>query len=73
MMTEEDFATLNGDFDDFLYKVVMNYDVNYPALAAVIMGRMVSLAQISNMEDILLQILPHMENKLKGQTDGRIH
>lgn len=72
-MTEEDIATLNGDFDDFLYKVVMNYDINYPALAGVIMARMVTLAQISNSEDVLLLLLPHMENTLKGPTDGRIH
>ena len=73
MMTDEDFATLNGDFDDFLYKVVMNYDVNYPALAAIIMGRMVSLAKMSNSEDILLKIMPYMENTLKGAPDGRVH
>jgi len=72
-MTEQDIVTLNEDFDDFLYKIVMNYDVNYAALAGVIMARMVTLAKISECEDVLLLLLPHMENTLKGATDGRIH
>ena len=72
-MTEEDILTLNGDFDDFLHKVVMNYDVNYPALASVIMARMCSLAKISNNEETLLTLFPHMENILKGGSHGRIH
>jgi hypothetical protein len=72
-MTDQEFATLNGDFDDFLHKIVMNYDVNYPALASMIMGKMVSLAQITQSENVLLHLLPHMENTLKGGTNGRIH
>jgi len=72
-MTAEEILTLNDDFDDFLRKVVMNYDVNYAALAGVIMARMVTLAQISNSEDVLLLLLPYMENTLKGAPDGRVH
>ena len=72
-MTEQDIETLNGDFDDFLHKVVMNYDINYPALAAIIMARMVSLAKISECQNVLLYLLPHMENTLREQHDGTIH
>lgn len=72
-MTEEQLATLTGDFDDFLRKIVMNYDINYPALASVIMARMVTLAQISQSENSLLLLLTHMENKLKGEPNARIH
>jgi hypothetical protein len=72
-MTAEQIATLTGDFDDFLHKIVMNYDINYPALAGIIMARMVTLAQISQSENALLLLLPHMENTLKGEPNGRIH
>jgi hypothetical protein len=72
-MTDEQLATLTGDFDDFLRKIVMNYDINYPALAGVIMARMVTLAQISQSENALLLLLPHMENTLKGELNDRIH
>jgi hypothetical protein len=72
-MTDEQIATLNGDFDDFLFKVVRNYDINYAALVGVIMARMVTLAKISESQDVLLLLLPHIENTLKGERNGRIH
>lgn len=72
-MTDDQIATLGQDFDDFLHKIVMNYDVNYPALASVILARMTSLAQITECQDVLLYLLPHMENKLKGDSNGRYH
>jgi hypothetical protein len=42
-------------------------------LAGVIMARMVTLAQISQSENALLLLLPHMENTLKGELNDRIH
>lgn len=72
-MTDNDFITLNEDFDDFLHKVVMNYDVNYSSLAGIIMARMVSLAKVSNNENTLLGLLPHMQESLNEKTDGTIH
>lgn len=72
-MTEEQINTLNEDFDDFLYKVVMNYDINYAALAGIIMARMVTLARVAQSEDILLLLLPHMENSLRDEPNGKLH
>lgn len=69
-MSDEEFATLNQDFVDFLYKVAMNYTVSYQHLAAMIMARMVSLAKISNSEETLLLLLPVMEQSLKEQPHG---
>jgi len=69
-MSEEEFATLNQDFVDFLYKFSMNYTVSYQHLAAMIMARMVSLAKISNSEETLLLLLPVMEQSLKEQPHG---
>jgi translation elongation factor EF-Ts len=73
-MTETEFVTMNEDFIDFLNKIVRNYDVNYPQLAAMIMARMVSLAIISNSEDVLLKLLPEMEKNLNDNNRiGPIH
>jgi hypothetical protein len=68
-MTDEEFETLNQDFVDFLNKIVMNYSVNYPVLAGMIMARMVSLAKIANSRDILLKMLPVMEKSLVESDD----
>jgi hypothetical protein len=64
---------ITEDFDDFLMKIVLNYEVTYAELAGIIMARMVTLAQNSGGEEIMLKLLPHMENTLKGSQDGRIH
>jgi hypothetical protein len=72
-MTAEDIVQLNDDFDDFLYKIAMNYNVSYAALSGVIMARMVALAQAAEQQHVLLLLLPHMENTLKGELNGRIH
>ncbi len=62
-MTDEQLATVTGDFDDFLRKIVMNYDINYPALAGVIMARMVTLAQISQSENALLLLFHQQQHQ----------
>ena len=71
-MTQDEIDTLTQDYDDFLYKIALNYDVNYAALSVIIMSRMVSLAQICQQQNVLLHLLPHLENKLRGEPDGRL-
>ena len=71
-MLDHRIVEITEDFDDFLIKIVLNYEVTYPELAGIIMARMVTLAQNSGGEDIMLRLLPHMEKTLKQgmNTDG---
>ena len=64
---------ITEDFDDFLMKIVSNYEVTYPELAGIIMARMVTLAQNSGGEYIMLKLLPHMEKTLKQGLDNGYH
>jgi hypothetical protein len=64
---------ITEDFDDFLMKVVLNYEVTYPELAGIIMARMVTLAQNSGGEDIMLRLLPHIEKTLKQGLENGYH
>jgi hypothetical protein len=63
-MIDQKLIDITDDFDDFLKKVVANYDVSYAGLAGVIMARMVTLAQISGGEEIMLKLIPHMQQTL---------
>jgi hypothetical protein len=73
MMIDQQLIDITEDFDDFLKKIVANYQVSYAGLVGVVMARMVVLAQISGGEDIMLNMIPYIENSLKGSSDGRIH
>ena len=72
-MIDQQLIDITEDFDDFLKKIVANYQVSYAGLVGVVMARMVVLAQISGGEDIMLNMIPYIENSLKGSSDGRIH
>lgn len=72
-MLNHKIVEITEDFDDFLMKIVSNYEVTYPALAGIIMARMVSLAQNSGGEEIMLKLLPHMEKTLKQGLDNGYH
>jgi len=63
-MIDQKLMDITEDFDDFLKKVVANYDVSYAGLVGIIMARMVTLAQISGGEEIMLKMLPHMQQTL---------
>ena len=71
-MLDHRILEITEDFDDFLMKIVSNYEVSYPALAGIIMARMVALAQNAGGEEVMLKLLPHMEKTLKQgmNTDG---
>jgi hypothetical protein len=72
-MLDHKIVEITEDFDDFLMKIVSNYEVTYPALAGIIMARMVSLAQNSGGEEIMLKLLPHMEKTLKQGLNNGYH
>lgn len=72
-MIDEDLQSITDDFQDFLMKIVRNYQVSYPALCGIIMAQMVCLAQESGHQRTVLGLLPHIENTLKGEPNGRIH
>jgi len=63
-MIDQKLMDITEDFDDFLKKVVANYDVSYAGLVGIIMARMVVLAQVSGGEEIMLKMLPHMQQTL---------
>jgi len=63
-MIDQKLMDITEDFDDFLKKVVANYDVSYAGLVGIIMARMVTLAQISGGEEIMLKLIPHMQQTL---------
>jgi hypothetical protein len=71
-MLDHRILEITEDFDDFLMKIVSNYEVSYSALAGIIMARMVVLAQNAGGEEVMLKLLPHMEKTLKQgmNTDG---
>lgn len=64
-MTDEEINTLSSDFDDFLFKVVNNYTITYSSLAGVILTRMAQLAQLSDNKDVLLDLLPEIQETLR--------
>jgi hypothetical protein len=63
-MIDQKLVDITDDFDDFLKKVVANYEVSYAGLVGIIMARMVTLAQISGGEEIMLKLIPHMQQTL---------
>ena len=63
-MIDQKLIDITEDFDDFLKKVVANYEVSYAGLVGIIMARMVVLAQVSGGEEIMLKMLPHMQKTL---------
>jgi len=63
-MIDQKLMDITEDFDDFLKKVVANYDVSYAGLVGIIMARMVVLAQVSGGEEIMLKLIPHMQQTL---------
>ena len=73
-MTEQEIITLGEDFDDFLMKVILNYSsVSYPELAAIIMARMVALSQQAQCEDVILRLLPAMEESIIKGMNRPLH
>jgi len=73
MILDSKILEITEDFDDFLMKIVLNYEVSYPSLAGIIMARMVDLAQKSDSQDVMLRLLPHMEKTLKQGLDNGYH
>ena len=74
MLSDEDIATLTGDFQDFLYKVAMNYKVSYDDLAAIIFAQLVALSQQTGRETTILRLLPMMEQSIiDGMEDKPLH
>jgi len=63
-MIDQKLIDITDDFDDFLKKIVANYEVSYAGLAGIIMARMVVLAQVSGGEEIMLKLIPHMQQTL---------
>lgn len=63
-MIDQKLVDITDDFDDFLKKVVANYEVSYAGLVGIIMARMVVLAQVSGGEEIMLRLIPHMQQTL---------
>jgi len=63
-MIDQKLIDITEDFDDFLKKIVANYEVSYAGLVGIIMARMVTLAQISGSEEIMLKLIPHMQQTL---------
>jgi hypothetical protein len=68
-MKTEEIVTLNEDFDDFLYKVVKNYDIGFSEVAGVFMAKMVRLAIDSNNCDVLLMLMNCAEMTIR-EKDG---
>jgi len=66
-MIDSDLESITDDFNDFLMKIVRNYEVSYPALCGIIMAQMVNLAQESGHERTVLGLLPHIERKLNSE------
>jgi hypothetical protein len=66
-MIDADLQAITDDFQDFLIKIVRNYEVSYPALCGVIMAQMVCLAQEAGHSKTVLGLLPHIERKLKSE------
>jgi hypothetical protein len=66
-MIDADVQAITDDFQDFLMKIVRNYEVSYPALCGVIMAQMVGLALESGHSKTVLGLLPHIERKLKSE------
>lgn len=69
-MIDQKLVDITDDFDDFLKKVVANYEVSYAGLVGIIMARMVVLAQVSGGEEIMLKLIPHMQQALITGTDS---
>jgi|APGre2960657404_1045060.scaffolds.fasta_scaffold221517_1 hypothetical protein len=63
-MIDQKIIDITDDFDDFLKKVIANYEVSYAGLVGIIMARMVVLAQVSGGEEIMLKMIPHMQKTL---------
>jgi hypothetical protein len=72
-MIDEDLQSITDDFQDFLMKIVLNYEVSYPALCGIIMAQMVNLAQESGHTKTVLNLLPYMEKNLRNESNGRFH
>ncbi len=72
-MIDSDLESITDDFQDFLMKIVRNYEVSYPALCGIIMAQMVNLAQESGHTKTVLNLLPYMEKTLRNESNGRFH
>ena len=72
-MIDSDLQSITDDFQDFLMKIVRNYEVSYPALCGIIMAQMVNLAQESGHTKTVLNLLPYMEKTLRNESNGRFH
>ena len=66
-MIDEDLQAITDDFQDFLMKIVRNYEVSYPGLCGIIMAQMVCLAQESGHSKTVLGLLPHIEKTLNSE------
>jgi len=72
-MIDSDLQSITDDFQDFLRKIVLNYEVSYPALCGIIMAQMVNLAHESGHANTVLRLLPYMEKNLRNESNGRFH
>ena len=72
-MIDSDLELITDDFNDFLMKIVRNYEVSYPALCGIIMAQMVNLAHESGHANTVLRLLPYMEKTLRNESNGRFH
>lgn len=72
-MIDEDLQAITDDFQDFLMKIVRNYEVSYPSLCGIIMAQMVCLAQESGHQRTVLGLLPHIEKTLNSESGKGLH
>jgi non-ribosomal peptide synthetase component E (peptide arylation enzyme) len=72
-MIDQELVDITEDFDDFLMKIVSNYEVSFPGLVGIIMARMVALSQQAKCEDVILKLLPVVKESIIKGMDKPLH
>lgn len=71
MVTDEELTNISFEIDDFLLKLVKEYDIETLNLSSIIIARMIRMNESANCEDHFYQLLsrvPEWRTKLNDRT-----